>query len=743
MPNLERRDLFSSTVERPTDIVSRNRPQIPARYIPPALERKALDPEETLDLQRVVARLVKRKFQILIVALIVLIPAAIATFLATPLYRSTVMIQVNVDGAQALPYRDAADLVIGTSNFESLLRTQEQILRGPTLVARVSQRLNSELKEGKARIELSPLEIKRIENSQLFQVSYLAPSPELAATVVNVFAEEYIRQNFEIRQTAREKARQALEKELEALEKRVQFSEKELVGYARDNNIMNLDPGQGELVQKKLNALDQQVTDIEAEVTTAKSRLQSFQGISVKDFPEKLATPVVQELTSTVLRLEHELTGLRATFGENWPAVIQKRNEVTLVREQLAREKSAVLAQAREQAQMDFEAVETRRRMRSVSLSEQKELVNRFHSASIQYNILRREVETNRKLYEGLLERLKQSGVMAGLEFGNIQVIEPGRPDYVKDSPRPLWNLSLASLLSLSLGVCVAFLLDFWDRSISTLAEAEQLVGLPVLGSVPSVKSLKSNGRSLTAGKNKTDGALEKISLNPPSDAPARGGPLTPEAAEAIRAICASILLSRSDQVPHVIVVTSASPAEGKTTVASHLGQALADNGFATLLVEADLRKPALSKVFGIGSEDGLSLFLSGVSPLPHVHRTDTPNLCLVTAGPRPPNPVALLNSAKLDFFLQKMESSFKFVILDSPPILAVADSRVLGSKAHGVVLVVRAGRTAKSSVLRAQALLESSGANVLGMVLNGADPGDKSAYNQYHEYYSPRMSDS
>jgi polysaccharide biosynthesis transport protein len=719
-----------------TDIVKRSLTS-PAPYIPGQLEPGNFHLDESLDVRRIVEKLLKRKFQILFVALIVLIPAAIATYLATPLYRSTVMIQVNVDGAQVLPYRDAADFVIGTSNYESVLRTQEQILRGPTLVARVSQRLNSEPKQSQSSIEVAPLEIKRIENSQLFQASYLAPSPELAAKVVNLFAEEYIKQQFENRQTAREKARQALERELAALEKRVQISEKELAGYARNNNIMSLDPGQGEPVQKKLAALDQQVTEVEAELATSKSRLQSLQNASIKDFPEKLATQVVQNLTSTVLQLEHELTTMRATFGENWPAVIQKRNEIALVREQLTRQKSAVLAQAREQAQLDLQAVETKHRIMSTSLAEQKGLVNHFHDASIQYNILRREVETNRKLYEGLLERLKQSGVMAGLEFGNIQVPEPGRPDYKIDSPKIWWNLGLASILGLSLGVCVAFLLDFWDSSISTLTEAEQLAVLPVLGSVPSVKCLKSNPRFLAGGTNKTNGALAKTTLLNLSSTPSAQSPsLPPEAVEAMRAICASILLSQSEQVPQVIVVTSATPDEGKTSVVGQLGLALAGSGLTTLLVEADLRKPALAKIFGVGNEGGLSLFLSGVSPLPQIHPTDTPNLSLVTAGPRPPNPVALFNSAKLNFFLHKMTLSFKFVILDSPPLLAVADSRVLGSKAHGVVLVVRAGRTAKSLVLRAHSLLQNSGANVLGMILNGADPGDKSAYYRYSEYY-------
>jgi capsular exopolysaccharide synthesis family protein len=623
------------------------------------------------------------------------------------------------------------------------MMTQEQILKSPTLAARVAQRLRSEPREENLNLEKFLLkqefEIIRIQASQLFQISSLAPDPKFAAKTVNLFVEEYVKQHYESRQAIREKARQGLEKELASLEKRVQFSETELVRYARDNNILNLDPNQGELVQKKLSILDEQVANLEAELANAKSRLESVQSATAKEFPEKFMTPVIQDLNSRLLQLEHQLTALRTSYGENWPAVVQKRDEIKLVRAQFENEKSVVLAQAREQAQLDLRAVETRKRLISTSLGEQKDLVNRFHSASIQYNILRREVETNQKLYEGLLERLKQTGVMAGLEFGNIQVIEPGRPNPTVDTPKLLWNLGLAAFLGLALGICMAFLLDFWDTSISTLEEVEQVAAVPCLGSVPLIKPSKLDLYLPVVHEKQLSGSLDEVK---PVDPPLFGSPCginsSPEVAEAMRTICASILLSRSEQIPRVIMFTSATPSEGKTTLVSHLGRAFADNGSKTLLVEADLRKPELSKRFRAGSENGLSLFLAGLqTALPKIHATDHPNLSLVTSGPKAPNPVALFNSEKMDYFLDKMSLSYQFVLIDAPPVLAVADARVLGSKADGVVLVVRAGRTSKNLVLRAKTLIEHSGATVLGMVLNGAkSEGYYGSYYSYNKYY-------
>lgn len=709
------------------------------RSLPPIERFPNVYQEGTFDVRAVISGLLKRKFQILIVTLMVLIPTAIATVLAIPLYLSTAVIQFNLDSAQVLPYRDITDSGSGAGSYETALMTQEQILKSKSLVSRVAQRLTSELKFEKSTVDrylqAYAFEVRRIAASQLIQISWLNPSPDVSAKGVNLYAEEYMKQHYESRQAVREKARQGLARELEGLEKRVQVSEKELVQYARDNDIMSVEPGQ-DLVEQKLGVVDKQVADVQAELAVARSRLQAVESISVKDFPERYTIRVIQDLTSNLLNLEHDLTAMRARYGENWPDVIQKRNEIALVRDQLEREKSVVLAQAREQARLDLQAVENRYRMLAVSLNEQKGLVNRFRDASIQYNILWREVETNKKLYEGLLERLKQTGVMAGLEFDNIQVIEPATPSHLPDSPKVLANLALATLLGLALGVSFALLADFWDNSFKTIEQVEQVTALPGLGSIPLIGSSNSGRRSFTGRPKRAVKARgETRLLQSTTDRSLEKEAGTPAMTEAIRTICASILLSKSDQEPRVVVVTSAEPGEGKTTIASQLGRALADHGFRTLMIEGDLRKPGLSKLFKAGTEDGLSLFLSGhVRPLPKVHSTDNPNLWLVAAGPKPPNPVALLNSENMDSLLNEMTSLFKFVIIDSPPLLAVADARALGVKADGVVLVVKAGHTPKSLVLQASALLESSGARALGVVLNGAEPSPRSAY--YHAYY-------
>ena len=726
-----------------SDIVPSIRARTPAPYVPRRPEAAGLAQDDSLDLRRIVSLLVKKKWQILLVMSLVVAPAGIATYLAERLYRSSVLIQIDPQPVQVLPYQDFN--LTNAPHYDTYMKTQEQVLRGPTLVSRVAKRLSSGTESPALQSELHMLggrfSIQMIENTQMFRLSYVAPDPEVATKVANLFAEEYIKQDFESRQQTRERARQLLKRELESLEQRVHVSEKELVEYAQTFGIPTTDAGQSDLVQQKLALLGKQVADAEGDVVLARARLDAMQNASVANFPEQLVTDVIRGLVATSMQLEQSLTTLRASYGENWPALIQKRNELALVREQLVRAKTAALEGARLQAVMEYRAAESKQKAFTSALREQEQLANQLQNASIQFNIIRREVETNQKLYEGLLERLKQTGVTLGMEFGNIHIVEPALPSDVVDSPRIAWNLMLATILGLALGICVTLGRDYWANSMTTVEEVEQAIALPVLSAVP----LMDRPARVVRGGGPLLGLLARTraaALAPPSDAQsARQGArrMAPDqilaGAEAVRTLCASILLSRSDHPPRVLAVTSALPREGKTTIASQLGRAFADSGARTLLVECDMRRPTFGSVFRVGTEGGLSLFLSGHVDRVKVYPTSNNKLFVVSAGPAAPNPMALLNSEKMNAFLRDMASSFHFVILDAPPVLPTAEARIVGSKADGVVLVVRAGVTPRHVLRRVCAVLDDSGANVLGAVLNGADSKHRD-YSYYHYYH-------
>jgi capsular exopolysaccharide synthesis family protein len=703
--------------------------------------------DDLFDLRRIVQRLLKRAHLVGLVLLVVVIPTAIASLLATPLYRSVALVEVNPDPVRVLPYNDVADTAGGVANIDNYMGTQEQVLRGATLKARVRKRIDTGFKDHPAAQEISQLSsrfgVRKIEKSQLFELSYLAENPEAAATVVNLFAEEFAKQNFEMRQATRMSAEQSLKEELSALEQRLQLSEDELMRYAQANDIMSLEQGQVDPLQQRLSSLTQQVVEAEGVVAVARANLESAQKASLEEFPQRLMTPEIGQLQSRVFGMEQDLASLRIRLGENWPTVVQKRNEVVLARQQLENEKAAALARFKQQARLDMEGADARRRIAADALAEQKALVNNFHDASAKYNILKRDVDTNRNLYDGLLARLRQTGVLAGFQFGNIQLVEQGRPSSAVFSPRVMWNLGIAVLLGLSLGVCLVLVLDTWDTSIASLEEAESVSLLPLLGGVPLIKGasaralLVSSGESpASAGPSRRRGESPGVSVTQSAMVPVRIKQSLPfELEESMRSICASILLSRSDDRPHIIVVTSSSPGEGKTTVAAHLGTAFAEAGLRTLLVEADLRKPDLSRVFGVDASEGLSLFLAGlVSPSARIRETAIPNLSVAPGGPVPPNPAALLHSDRLASFLQSAAAEYQIVIIDTPPVLTVADARIIGKKADGIVLVVRAGHTARNLVRRTRLVLENSGVPVLGMVLNAwlPDRMERSHYRYY-----------
>ena len=701
------------------------------------------------DIHDILGRLRKRLVLIVLVAVGVILPAAIATYLADHLYRSSSIVQVNPDSGHVVPYRDIADLVSGVSNNESLMRTQEQVLRGHTLRSRVAERLLSQVTDPEVQAETcclgERLEVRRLEESQLFEIGYLAPAPETAAVMVNLFTEEYIKQHVEVRQKTRERAQELLRKELADLAPQLELSERDLVRYARANDMTDLDSAADNQVHQRLSILEQQAADTEAQLVGAKTQMESLERASTNKFPATLTTPLIDDRSATLLQLQHQLAALRTKFGENWPDVLQKRREIAMVQEQLAREKEVALARAREQARLDHQTALSKHTIMANSLARQKDLVDRFNDATVEYNILRREVETNQKLYENLLERMKETSVMEGTEFGNIHVIEPARPIPIVASPNILLNLGVATFLGLSLGICLALLIDFWDTTVSNLSEAEQLIALPGLGSVPYAKFLENdlnhkNGKGRTSRELPGAKTLQLTSGSDPSPGidkhSENGDSRPPEVSEAIRDIVASILLSQSDKELRVICVTSANPEEGKTTVANEIGMALAENGAPTLLLEADLRKPELSHRLGVTDEGGLSLYLSSNVASPTVHETDREQLFLITSGPNAPNPFLLFNSEKMKDLLKDLSSSFRFVVIDSPPVVGLADSRVLAARADGVVLVVRANRTAAKLVRRAQTVLQKSGANVLGIVLNAVE---RQTMDLYYSYYYHR----
>src|SRR6266576_1844283 len=372
-------------------------------------------------------------------------------------------------------------------------------------------------------------------------------------------------------------------------------------------------------------------------------------------------------------------------------------------------------------------------RMKKESLYQQKAETNQMAGRLVEYNILKREAEANKTLYEGLMTKLKETAISQGLRSSNIRVVDPAMIPSTPARPAKGRDLALGFLVGLVGGIGLALLREYLDNTVKTPDDIETLARLPSLAVVPQFTG--SNGHAKRRGllhgpaANGHEMRIELAAQHLPKS----------QMSESFRALRTSILLSLADHPPQVILVTSALPREGKTTAAANLAVTLAQLGDSTVIVDADLRKPGIGRLLDLGGGKyaGLSSYLAGVSSLDLVcvpHPT-IPNLVAIPTGPIPPNPADLLSSDKLEDGISELRTKFKFIVIDSPPVMAATDAVILSVQADGVLLVVRSGETPKAAFMRTRDLLNSVKCRILGVVLNAVDSSAPDYYYSYHYY--------
>jgi len=367
------------------------------------------------------------------------------------------------------------------------------------------------------------------------------------------------------------------------------------------------------------------------------------------------------------------------------------------------------------------------------ALDDQKVAANQMAEKLVEYNILKREAEANKALYEGLMTKLKETAISASLRSSNIRVVDPAMIPSTPSRPAKTRNVALAFLVGLVGGIGLALMREYLDNTVKTPDDIETLARLPSLAVVPQFAGTNGNGKrpGLLQGfsSNGHEKRIELVAQHLPKS----------QMSEAFRALRTSILLSQADHPPQVILVTSALPREGKTTAAANLAVTLAQLGDSTVLVDADLRKPGIGRLLnlGTGKYAGLSSYLAGVSTLDLVSipHPAIPNLAAIPTGPLPPNPADLLSSHKLAEAIAELRTKYKFIVIDSPPIMAATDAVILSVQVDGVLLVVRSGETPKEAFTRTRDLLNSVKCHILGVVLNAVDSGAPDYYYSYRYY--------
>jgi exopolysaccharide transport family protein len=685
----------------------------------------------------------------------------IATLRSTPIYDAVGSISINRPDPMLENLRDTSNS--GADYYDPTdLDTEVRILRSDLLALQVIKQLNLDRmpefgghgKSSPSALELTTdalepdsaranallsnfkgsLRVLLEPNTRIIDIHYSSPNKELAARVVNTLANTYIEQNFKTRFESTMQASDWLSHQLVDLQMKVETSEEKLVKYQKDHQILGIDEKQN-ITTAKLDELNKELTSAEsermqkeaifrlAESGDTESASAVSLGAAWQGKSSETTSPLLDKLEESKADLKIQIAQLGTQFGPAYPKIAQLNNQLRETDAQIQTEMKKVAGRLRG----DYMASLQRENMLRAALEEQKQEDNQLNQSAIEYSFLKRDFETNRTLYEGLLQKLKEAGVTAGLRSNNIREVDIARTPASPSEPNIPRNLGFGFVLGLTSGIGLAFLLEGIDNTVRTPEQAQEISGLPSLGMIPlgpksTSETTSKTGLAVAASKE----AIEMITQSRPLS----------QMAESYRALRTSLLLTSVGAPPKTILITSALPREGKTTTSVNTAIVLAQKGTRVLLIDADLRRPSIHKALGMGPRIGLSNVLTGGATLQQatVRSTILPNLFILPAGTPPPNPAELLASAPMFDLLAEVREQYDHIVVDTPPTLSVTDAVVLSTRADSVVLVIRSAQTTKPALRRARDILAQVNARVAGVLLNAVNL-DSPDYYYYYEY--------
>jgi capsular exopolysaccharide synthesis family protein len=703
--------------------------------------------------------LLKRKWTVVSCVVVITVLVAVHSFRATKLYDAVGRIAINHQSNDAFGFKESGGGGFDEEDYTVGLDTQAKILESDAIALQVIKNLGLDhdprftgvpAKAASGGIPvgssaLTPaqengllghfhggLNVKVLPRTRIMELHYLSVNPNLSAQIINELANVYIEQNYQAKFQSTVRTSEWLSKQLSDLELKVETSQQRLVDYQKEHGIVGVDEKQN-VITAKLDQLNRELTEAEMD----RIQKESMYRLTLEGRPE-LLQPIgsPNEVTTTNLKsqastLEAQLAALSTQFGPNFPRVKELDNQLKVVRAALKTELDSGL----QRYQTTYQAAVEREKLLRDAFETQKQEANQLNESAIQYNLLRRDYESNRQLYDGLLQRLKEAGVSAGLRSSNVQIIDQARVPMGPSQPNIPRNITTGFFLALAGGIGLAFLLEMLDNSVRSPDQVELIAGLPTLGMIPSgVRPNSSYGRALKplrAGSQlmPQQELVETISYMRPQS----------QSAEAYRTLRTSILLSSWGSPPKVLLVTSPLAQEGKTTTSVNTAIVLAQRGARVLMVDADLRRPSIHKAFSVPQRPGLSEYLTGnISECPITPWAQLPNLHVLPSGGTPPHPAELLGSGLMNNSLAEWRKQFDHIVIDTPPALSVTDAVLLSVQADSVILVIRSGQTTKQALRRARQLLAYVNSKIIGVVVNAMDM-NASDYYYYYGYYGKK----
>jgi polysaccharide biosynthesis transport protein len=703
-----------------------------------------------------------RRYKLMILAFVAMgaMGGLILSFLQTPAYRAHTSLEVEDLNENFQNLKDN-DPTAQVASAESYFQTQVKILQSREMIELVIDKLN--LMQSMAphkhfwsgwihhNAEPNPalqreqvvdgiqknLTVQAWGESRTAEIFYQSPDPKVASDVANTLVQTFIDESREIRWNSTQNTAEWLTGHLKELQKSLDSSEAKLQDFARSTGILlssdKQDVAGHNISEDKLKQIQDELSRAQGDRTQKQADYETIKNMPVESLSPTLNNPTLQNYLVKMGDLKSQLANLSATYTPEHYKVLQVQAQITDLQKSIDAERSGILRHTQE----DYQSAKRREDMLTTAYTDQARTVSDMAGKTIQYQNLQHDVDTNRELYDALLLRIKQAGLAAAMRSSNVVVVDQAKPPVLPFRPNFPMNTALGLVTGLFVGVGFVLMRDRFNRNIESPGLSPAYLRLPELGVIPAAR--------LTSRRIAWLPASTRVPLQiKGADAASREHA---NLAEAYRATLTSILLpTLHGQGPRVLVLTSPEAGAGKTTVTSNLGMATAEIGRRVLLIDADLRRPRLHRLFEIPNSFGLTDILRITTPLEEipvnqlVRQTKIPGLCLVPSGPTTDGLTSLLYSPRLTEFLERVAKEFDLVLIDAPPMLYFADARVLGRHSDGVILVLRSGQTKRDAAILARQRFDEDGTCVLGTILNSWDLKNPRspyayAYNDAYKY--------
>ena len=743
-----------------------------------------------------------RKRLWLVIGIVALVTVAVGLYMAVQpdRYEARAQLQVDLENNNTTPSKNASVIVSNAVNDPAYFGTQLQILSGPRLLQRVIKKLDleqnptfatrrqkfwrrfthlpgiskpgddissanelpfssdvpaatspEEIAEAarlaplvlalQENLTIEPVKESRLPNkvTRLINVSFETPDPLIAAKVVNTLADTYVAYNLEVINSANETTSGFLQKQIAELQDKIRAAEERLISYSRSNQILSLDGGQNTTTERLLG-LNQQLLQAENERKLAESiyraslapgAAESLAEGNYSQLPgvETTAAAQISRAHSQLADLRQKRAELLVQNTEEWPEVKEIDQQIAVLENQLKESVGRATAIVKSNLATRYHQALSHEQALRTAFNQQKEETLTQNEAAINYKIIQQEIETNKTLLDSLLQRAKQNDVSAAGLQNNIHVIDYAIPPTEAVGPKRLVNTTLAFMLSLSLAIGLSLLLEYLDDTLQTPDEVQKRLGLPTLSLIPAVR-----GRFRTILDHPRRGVVDtkhpELLIHTGNQS---------SLAEAYRHLRTTMLLSSAGPGPQTLLITSSQANEGKSTTTVNMGLSLTQIGANVLLIDADMHRPCLHRMFDLDNSRGLSTFLTeefGRDIKDLIIRDDESGISVLPAGPVPQNPTELLCKDQIKHLLHSLRSQFDYIVIDSPPITMFTDGVILSSMVDGVLLVVQGSKVSREVVRCSKDILGRVGARIFGVILNNVrpSPDDYFYFRRYRE---------